>query len=214
MLSTLFAAVTFFQLGCSGPRVVLTYGDSKTVQSVGGSNNQDIWQDRLVLVNKCRVSLNMNTGTYKPGSIADNGKTVLTRQDTVDADLAATLGTPDAILFNLGSNDAFFGITWPDYEINWKADLAYIWDAMHTKWPNARIYYTEAWRQGFDSESDTLAGWYATVAAGRDYVHLCDNERSWVKGADDGATMFWDGIHFSKAGIVEKARLAAACLGY
>lgn len=230
MLSLLLA-VTFLSsparptppVGCTPTRWILTYGDSKTKWIVGSvsSNNEVIWQQDLLLRGRCSATFNYSstyaTATYPLNfaAIATNGITVAGRQDIVDADLA---GIPETrisdILFGLGSNDAFFGDAAAGNEAAWKADLAYIWDAMHTKWPNAQIYYSETWRQGYDDESDTLATWYAAVASGRSYVHLCDNERSWVKGADDGATMFWDGIHFSRAGAAEKARLAAACLGY
>lgn len=201
--------------GCVGEGlIVLAYGDSKTVPQVGASNNQEIWQDFFER-RGCSAKLNLGAGgSYKPGSIADNGITTEERAATIAADIAGVSRSPNVILYNLGSNDAFFNDAEAVDEAAWKANLATVWDAMHVAWPSAAIWYSETWRQGFDAESDRLATWYAAVAAGRSYVHLCDNERDWVKGSDDGATMFWDGIHFSRAGAAEKARRAAACLGF
>lgn len=199
-----------------GSRTLFTYGDSKTREVVGASNNQAIWQYDLAVWTGCRYIQSPGSSTVAgysgTGWLGENGTTVALRKAAVDVDLAAISIPPTVILFNLGSNDAFVGDAVSGNAATWKANLAYIWNAMHTKWPEAQIWYSETWRQGFDTESDTLATWYAAVASGRDYVHKCDNERDWVKGSDDGATMFWDGIHFSVAGSRQKARLAAGCL--
>ncbi len=202
--------------GCTTGLRVLTYGDSKTVASVTANNNQMVWQDVLRDRGGCSITINIGTGPVHPaGEIANNGYTVATRQQFFDSDMAWVTDTPDVVLFNLGSNDCFHDLIRddnPDFRTIWETNLAYIWDGMHAKWPNAQIYYSETWRQGYDSSSDLLATWYAGMAASRPFVHLCDNERDWVKGSDNGATMFWDGIHFSVAGAKEKARLMRGCL--
>lgn len=192
------------------PHVVLTYGDSKTVPVAGlpDALNEFPWQLDLIDNSHCHINhAQLNV-------IATAGIRTSQRKTLIDAELAAATYTPRAILYNLGSNDAYYSEAEAGDEATWKTNVAYIWDAMHAKWPSAQIWYSETWRQGYDAESDRMAVWYAELAVGRDYIHLCDNERSWVKGSDDGATMFWDGVHFSYAGVAEKARRAAACLGY
>lgn len=210
--------------GCIGEgQILLAFGDSKSVPkwAPATSNNEEIWEDFLERKG-CSGKFNVGTGYsthtsewYKPGIIADNGITTAQRATTVVDDLAAVTRAPDAILYNLGSNDAFFGDAEAGDEAAWKANLTTIWDAMHAAFPDARIHYSNTWRAGgYESEFNRLAQWYADVAAGRSYVSLCDDERVWGKSTDGGATMFHDGVHFSRSGAAEKARLAAACLGY
>lgn len=192
---------------------MLTYGDSKTRMVVGASNNESLWQIGFQFFVRCRYHFNVGS-TVGTGWLATNGVTVAGRASTVAADLAAVTVVPAVVMFNLGSNDAYVGDAAEANEAYWKTQANALFDALHAKWPNARIYYSETWRRGYDTESDRLATWYAAVVAGRSYVTLCDNERDWMKGADDGATMSWDGIHFSVAGSTHKARLAAGCLGF
>ena len=151
MNALLLLALTLGQCGPVRLRV-LTYGDSKTVVRNNGQyqdDNKDDWQDHLRMRLGCAITLNLGTAPTPgnrnglSGSLARNGYTVADAAAIVDADLAAT-ATPDVILFNLGSNDAFFGLP---AEAAWKADLATIWDAMHAKWPAAEIIYSETWRE-------------------------------------------------------------------
>lgn len=128
-----------------------------------------------------------------------------------------------AALLNWGANDIYYptglgglpaGVANLD-ETAWKANLTTILDAIHAKWPLATVYVTRPWIRGFDADFDTLAGWIADVVAARaTFAAVGDDERVWMKGADNGATMTSDGLHYSAAGNTEKAAQMKALLGY
>lgn len=201
--------------GCQPTGYYLEYGDSKTVRAAQAGNNQEMWQYDIGRSLGCSWTSNFNSGSYttyaQNGWVATNGITVPMRQDIVDADLAAIAETRvKRVLFNLGSNDAFFGLP---AEAAWKADLRYILDAFRVKWPTVKVLYSETARTGVEAASDTLAQWYADVAAEAAYsgwVIKCDNERAWWVAME--AILSYDGVHYSFAESRYKAQLAAACL--
>lgn len=128
-----------------------------------------------------------------------------------------------AVLINYGVNDLVYpkglgggpsGIANLD-EATWKANLGAMLDAIHAKWPTATVYVTRPWMRGYDADCDTLAGWIATVLSTRGpWAVAGDDERVWLRGADNGATMTSDGLHYSAAGNTEKAAQMKAVLGY
>jgi hypothetical protein len=135
---------------------------------------------------------------------------------TVDADIAILngrqVGKVVNILFNLGVNDVWEGL--PD-ETTWKADVLYILDAFKAVNPDMVAYVMRPWIRGRDAYCGTLADWIDDVVAARPtWVHLGPDERIWLKGADDGATMTYDGIHYSAAGNAECAAQWQTTLGY
>lgn len=121
----------------------------------------------------------------------------------IDSYLAATsFGPPPAACCNLGVNDV--GSLPP--EATWIANYEYIIDAILTKWPAIKVYIVKPWRRGYAAECNTLAGWIDTIIA--DYagnVLVGHDERIWLEGGDDGATMTTDGTHYSDAGQAECA---------
>ncbi len=165
---------------------LLPYGDSATLNST-----YNVYLIAL-LTNQRSQQLWRQT----PAMIAVGGRTVATAQDAIDAELAVASGTPDVILFNLGKNDVGGALV----EANWKADLGYILDAMHTKWASATVVIMRAWRQGYEAECDNLATWINTVIASRSWCALGPDERVFLENGDDGATYTSDGIHPNDAG--------------
>lgn len=176
----------------------MSYGDSKTATNS--------WQPGLVaMLSPSHVGTAANT------NIAVSGATVASMRATVDADLLAATVVPDTILVNLGVNE--MGAL--PAEATWRGDLEYILDAFHAKWPWAQAYVTLPWRRSADDDANTVAGWIATVVSARSgFAHIADDERVWLKGADDGAAMTYDGIHYSAAGNAEKATRMVTAMGY
>lgn len=126
------------------------------------------------------------------------------------AEIASALATvptsgfvrPD-VLINLGANELLG--TLPT-EAAWEADYVTVIDAVVAKWSDARVYIMRPWVRGKTSECNTVAGWIATIIAARPGVAFAGpDERVWLKGADDGATMTYDGVHYSAAGHAECA---------
>lgn len=174
------------------PGYFLTYGDSKTV--FGG------WQDWL-----------KDYATGKSGdlwteltAIAASGATTSQMKGTIDADLAAAAGTPDFILYNLGVNDT---ASLP-VEATFKANVLYIWDAMHIAYPDAAIYVMRVWNQSEPANCATLNGWLDDCIAMRSFAYAGPDEQIWLENGDDGARMTTDGTHYS--GIVGKMACAEA----
>lgn len=164
----------------------LYYGDSATV----GSNFPfyfAAWMGNYRLMQLWREY---------PLRIAVGGRTVATAQDAIDSDLAAAVGTPDVILFNLGKNDAGGALT----EATWKTELAYILDAFHVKWASAQVYLMRPWRRDCEVNCDSMATWMEAVITSRAWCYLGPDERVWLENGDDGETYTTDGVHPNDAG--------------
>ena len=116
---------------------------------------------------------------------------------------------PTVICINYGVNDIVQGTT-ANYEANYLTAV----DAIHARWPDALIYISKVWSQGNDTICDTLATKVDNVIAARSFTRLADDERVWLKGADNGATMTTDGVHYSVAGQAEKLNQMKTVLGY
>lgn len=113
-------------------------------------------------------------------------------------------------MLNVGVND--LGVT---SESDYETYLAYTLDAVHVAWPSCKVRVAYPWKRGYDTQSDTMAGWIDTVLATRGaWASAGHDERVWLKGADNGATMTHDGIHYSTAGNAEAARQWKTVLGY
>lgn len=123
----------------------------------------------------------------------------------VDADIAA-VGLPlehDFVLFTVGANDANDVLD----ETTWKGQIGYILDALHTRFANARVGMALPWRRGYDAECDVLAAWITDVVAARSpWAFIGPDERIYLEGGDDGATMTYDGVHPGDLGDLEAAR--------
>lgn len=148
--------------------------------------------------------------TETPTRLTHGGWFVENVRANVDAWLLAA-PTPAAWAFlNIGVVD--LGITsQADYETR----LAYILDAIHTAWPKCAIRVTRPWSKVFDAQSATMATWIDNVLASRGpWAAVGDDERVWAKGADNGATMYYDNVHYSAAGNVEKENQIRTLMGY
>jgi hypothetical protein len=97
-----------------------------------------------------------------------------------------------AVLYNIGVND-FSTAT----QSQWIADMETTLDAIHAQWPAAIVYIAKPWKRTFDATADTFAGWIETIVAARAFARVGFDERSWLKGADNGNTMTRDGVHYS-----------------
>lgn len=186
----------------------MAFGDSKTSQGAGG------WQTYLM------TSLEPVTyrkwDTYN-GGVAGQG--VETAQDAIDAELAAAPDAEDGwdirVLLNWGIAGSILPV-----EADWKADYLYILDAIHVKWPYAQVYLHRPWSAAAINEpqktnQDTIDGWISDVVAARPvFAHLGPDERVWLEYGDGGATMTYDGVHYSLAGHYECAAQWKTVLGY
>lgn len=131
--------------------------------------------------------------------------------DYVDANLAAAPYAATIVLLNAGSNDAAPGTI----EATFKTEYQNIIDAYHTKWPTALIYCAKPWKRGYGAYCDTMSTWIDDLIAANPGVCFAGHdERVWMEGGDDGATMTYDGTHYSDAGQLECASQWQAVLGY
>lgn len=144
-----------------------------------------------------------------PGVLGRNGATIASMKATVDADLAQMTDPTDMryVLVNLGVND--FGAM--PSEAQQQADLGYILDALHTKYPSAVIAVAIPWGTGYDAASDTLAGRIATVLSTRSaWARQGHDERAWFK--PNVGTYSADGVHYNAAGNTAAAAAWRASL--
>jgi hypothetical protein len=136
---------------------------------------------------------------FAAGVLGRNAATVATMQANIDADLAAMPAVSAVwlryVLINIGVND----FSAMPAEATWKASLAYILDAFHTKYASALLSVAIPWSSGNDARSDTMAGWIADVVATRTaFAAIGHDERSWFK--PNVATYSYDGTHYTAAG--------------
>lgn len=151
-----------------------------------------------------------------PYRYAVAGLTTANAKLAIDARLAITHGTPDYVLYNLGVNDTngADGIT--PSEADWKTNTAYILDAVHTKWPNAKVYMMKNWCRLSPNACLTLATWGATVRSTRSsWCFLGPDESVFLEGGDNGATYTSDGVHpTAPAGYTLTASQWRTAIGY
>lgn len=163
------------------PINVMPYGDSKTNDSSGFKT--DKWPQYF-----CRAVGASET----PTRIAVSGQSTAAAKIAIDAALAAAVGTPNYILYNLGANDV---VAMPA-QATWETNTAYILDAMHTKWPSAQIYLMRVWIRAQLANCNTLATWQGNVLATRSaWAHVGPDERIFLENGDDGARYTSDGTH-------------------
>lgn len=160
------------------------------------------------------LTTNLNTATSPTTTWAQDNdaraaQTASGEAAVLASDLAAQPANHIAVLFNLGVNDFVGGV-----EATWIADVQAIADACHVRWPSATFYLMRPWKRSFNATADTYAGWINTVVGSRTFCALGPDERVWLKGADDGAAMTTDGIHYSAAGEAECAAQWKTVLGY
>lgn len=149
------------------------------------------------------------------GTVAIGGSTVTSMLSRQAADLASipTQANPKYVLMNLGINEVISGIP---AEATWKANALSLVDGLRTRWPVIQVYWMRVWRQGAGYQADiaTINGYIEWVPTQRSWVHLGPDERVWAENGDDGATMFYDGLHYSDAGALECANQWLGVLGW
>lgn len=150
-----------------------------------------------------------------PRGWAANSATVLSIKSGIDTEIALHAVHQDAIrnvfLINLGRNDPIPATD----STTWSNNYRYIIDAIIVKWSDAEIYLAYPWSVSTNAAADIMATWINAIIA--DYPGRCyagHDERVWLKGADNGATMTYDGTHYSAAGQAECANQWKTILGY
>lgn len=162
------------------------------------------------------VNTTGNTALWQdPARLAAGGWTLQDVKDNIDATLAAarTVPAPDYVLINIGVNDVTGGT--PD-ATTWKGNLAYVLDALKTKWASVQVGIEKVWRQGagYQAALDTLDDTYVPdVLASRPWAFQGPDERIFLKNGDDGATYTTDGVHPNAAGYQLEAQEWATLLG-
>ena len=136
-------------------------------------------------------------------------------QIIIDARLAPLPASPapEFCCVNLGTNDVngdapndvFYGDANED-GAEWTAKLAYILDAVHTKWASCAVYVMRPWKPddgGFLFQTkltlidDTLI---ANAISGRAWAHVGPDESVFLENGDDGVTYISaDRIHSTGA---------------
>jgi len=171
-----------FQLGLS-PLYMVAIGDSKTV----GFFCCDTTRGYLPML---EANLRAALPTRDPfflKSLAQGGWMTSNVRAEIDAYLASMVEVekvPEFVLINLGSNDVFYVHYGPLTYETWSADMGYIMDAVHAKWPDARVLLARPFSTGaefgaaFDLYDDT---WIPAVIAPRsDWAGLGPDERAYL----------------------------------
>lgn len=165
-------------------RYFLGFGDSKTALGQ--------YQMRL------RARLLTSTGSLWRDitGLAISGYTAALWASEIDARLATITQTPEFILFDLGTNELDDPLP---AEATWKANIRYIWRALHTRWSSVPIRVMLISRNGYTTQADSVDTWLGDLQAEAEfspYVSIIGDERVWLP-ANTG-----DGVHPNAAGYV------------
>lgn len=107
---------------------------------------------------------------------------------------------PVRVLLNIGANDIAGGTSQAAFEASSLSAL----DKINAALPNATVYMAKPWWGSYgDAAANQMAGWIDNVVAARLFVVNGHDERVWLKGSDNGATMTTDSAHYSAAGQTE-----------
>lgn len=192
------------------PKNLFFHGDSKTVGSGDTLPPPTGYGGCPPLLIASLEATTANGWYERPSRVATGGATVAALKASIDASLAAAIGTPDYVFTNMGINDS---AALP-VEATWKTNYAYILDAFHAKWPSAIIKVAYVWAQGRDANCTTLNSWIAFVLSTRAWAAVGLDEQIVLKGSDDGATNTTDGIHPNRIGYTLVAAAWKASMGY
>jgi lysophospholipase L1-like esterase len=189
---------------------ILTIGDSKT-DGTGDSTPPVLGANGYppILVD----SLGASSWTEQQ-RLAVGGTTVATWQARIDADLALITTAPTHVLINLGVNDIASGQS-ALTPATWQSNLAYILDAIHTKFSSAKIYVAKVWRQTDNGQMTALNDtWIPAVLATRStWAFAGIDERNILPGSDNGATNTSDGVHPNRTGYTLEAAAWKVAIG-
>lgn len=148
-----------------------------------------------------------------PRSWAVPSQTVADARNGIDGWLAERVAYDtykDIFLINLGVAEMS---ALPD-SATWCDNYLYIVNVIIAKYGDPEIRITYPWKRGATANANTVASRINSIIA-TDPVHLFagDDERVWLEGGDDGATMTIDGVHYSAAGHAAKVTAVRAALG-
>jgi len=182
-------------------------GDSKTDATWPNS-----WPSDL----DAAVNVEEETG-WTHFNIGISGATVASFLAVID-DKIAEIDDPEntkKILINFGVNDqASIDFDNAGEVAVWVSDYESLIDQLATVCPNADFYLSRPWAR-IGTEWNQIAAAIGTIVSDRPLIaHLGDDERVWLEGGDDGATMTTDGTHYSAAGQAEKTAQMMTVLGY
>jgi len=174
-------------------------GDSRT--------SNGIWTQSL------QTALASATGNvWQVQNAGVGGATVASARAAITTTLATYPDVTEWVLCNWGANDWSGGLP---AEATWEADYEAILDAIHAKWPTVPVYIMRPWDRGHDADAAIVSGWITTIQAARSsFVTIGPDEAVWLKGADNGATMTVDGVHYSAAGNTEVVNQWRTVMGY
>lgn len=168
-------------------------GDSKT----DNTSSYGEWDYIIKYLTEQQTSQN-----WSYYNVADAGDTLADGLAALTASLASLDASPEPqyALINFGAND----VQSLPAEATWKQNLRDYVEEIHIKWSTTQIYVALPWREGYDSESDTLATWITAVADEYTYVSVGMDERIWFKTDD---TLWFDGlgVHYNDKGNRECA---------
>ena len=137
-----------------------------------------------------------------PSRYAAGGATITDIKIVIDAQLAQRTDTPEIVMVYMGANDTvdpyYSGLS----EAGWKADYQYVIDALHTKWPSAKIYLGKSWRLGYASRFAVINAWIDDlIAANSSFCYLGLDGQPILSGHAE----LYDGVHPNHDGCVALA---------
>lgn len=193
---------SIYEAALAGTRQIAYAGDSKT-------NFNDWWQPLLL------TALKTETGDIwreRYRRIAEAGWTSAALLSSINSNLSALVGSPEAVLVNIGANDQSAGTN----EATYKANLTGIIDAYRSKTPSAVIYVAIPYREDVATPTSpaTMKTWITDVVTGyaSANVKLGHDETVWFAG--DIATYSDDGAHYNAAGSAEVVNQWMTVMGY
>jgi hypothetical protein len=140
------------------------------------------------------------------GGLTYSGGSVTTLKDNVDAWLAGYTPNPkpEFVPINIGRN-----APWS------KTDLEYVMDAVHVKWPSAKILVALIWWRGgsalYNPVNTDIA---AAVAARSPWAATGADERIFLEGGDDGVLETVEGTHYTVFGAAQAAAAWKVAMGF
>jgi hypothetical protein len=82
-------------------------------------------------------------------------------------------------------------------EANFESNYLYIIDALRVKFPGCIIFLTYPWSANDPTRGATIKPYINDVIAARTGVYAGDDEGVWAENGDNGATMYYDGLHYA-----------------
>lgn len=167
------------------------------------------------------VHKNMSGGALlaveSPARMAFQGWSSLTMFQNIDSLISSAVGMPDYIFYNLGANDTPPGIEPAPTQTEWTQWTSTNLDKLHAKWPNAQVYVAVAWTRLYPDLANFRAQWTANILSsnGRsNWAFPGPDERTYLPGSDNGATMTEDGVHYSPLGEYRTSQEWRKRIGY